>query len=124
VKRVTDLEREVVHLRAMKAEVGTAMAAQQPTQNPLQAAARGLTWSLPVGLNNGTPINIPPTTGATGEVETLKQRVSALEKKVPDSEDQLSGETIVVAGAEFLSLNEAGAWLTANAPTNGDYAFS
>jgi hypothetical protein len=78
---------------------------------------------LPVGLNNVTPINIPPATGTTGEVAILKHRVSALETKVLDLEDQLSGEKIVVAGAEFSSLNEAGAWLTANAPSNGDYAF-
>jgi hypothetical protein len=54
----------------------------------------------------------------------LKQRVSALEKKVlPDLEDQLGGETVVVAGAEFSSLNEAGAWLTLNTPSKGDYTF-
>jgi hypothetical protein len=53
----------------------------------------------------------------------LKPQVSALEKKVADLEDQLGDKTIVVAGAEFSSLNKAGAWLTLNAPSKGDYAF-
>jgi hypothetical protein len=114
------VEREVLHLRATKADVA-AGSNQQP--GAPRTTGSGLAWSLPGPTTNAGQGNATPATGTTDEVATLKHRVSMLEKKVSDLEDQAGGETIIVAGAEFSSLAEAGAWLRLHAPNNGDYAF-
>jgi hypothetical protein len=49
--------------------------------------------------------------------------VQSLERRVADLEGQLGGVSIVVAGAKFKSITDAGAWLKANASVNRDYAY-
>jgi hypothetical protein len=95
-----------------------------PTAAPVAAVATGaasLAWALPVPAATATPA---VTLGAGGgNVSGLTQRIAQLERKVNDLESQLGGEAINVGGTEFKSMTDTGAWLKANAPSDGDFAF-
>jgi ABC-type transporter Mla subunit MlaD len=108
LNKVADLEREVVHLGASKVDI-SGRNQGVPVAPPTPAVA-SLAWSLAGPANAGLPASGAASTpsGSTatvpGEVAALRHRVLALEKKVSELEDHLSGETTVVAGAEFSSL--------------------
>jgi hypothetical protein len=120
IKRVIDLERSVVELRASKADVKSVGKGGVGREAP--APRPSLAWSL------GTESAVAPTGGGytnTGGQNTLEiqHTIRALERRVTDLGSQFGGELIVVAGSEFKSISDAGAWLKANAPVEGDYAY-
>jgi hypothetical protein len=123
LKRLDELERGVVGLRASKMDVGaTSAAGVTHDTTVLTTASSGLAWSLP-------PVASTITTQAStrlggGHDTALTQRIASLERKVTtDLEGQLGGEAINVGGSEFKSMTNAGAWIKAHAPQDGDYAF-
>jgi hypothetical protein len=122
VKRLTDLERGVVDLRATKMDVGAAFAPGVTPNSALPpTSSSGLAWLLPPVASGSTP---QASTGlGGGNVAALTQWIATLERKVTDLEGQLGGEAINVGGSEFKSMTDAGAWLKAHTPQDGDYAF-
>jgi hypothetical protein len=120
VKRLTDLERGVVQLRPQKMDIGSTL----PTAAPVASGATGptsLAWASPLPAATAAPAT---TLGAgVVNVSGMSQRIAQLERKVTDLESQLGGEAINVGGTEFKSTTDAGAWLKANAPSDGDFAF-
>jgi hypothetical protein len=56
-------------------------------------------------------------------VAGLTQKITVLERKVTQLESQLGGDAIIVGGTEFKSMTDAGAWLKANVPGDGDFTF-
>jgi hypothetical protein len=120
IKWVIHLERSVVEIRASKVDsksFGKTVAGREPP-----APRPSLSWSL------GTePVAVPTGGGYanTGGQDTreMQHMIRVLEQRITDLETQLGGESIVVAGSEFKSITGAGAWLKANAPMEGDYAY-
>jgi hypothetical protein len=106
VKRLADLERGVVELRATKMDIGTKSTGATPSVE-IATGAPSLAWALPIPAVPATP---GATTGPAGtQVAALAQRIVQLERKVTDLEGQLGGEAINVGGAEFKSMTDAGA---------------
>jgi hypothetical protein len=63
VKRLTDLERGVVELRATKMDVGTKQSAAAPTVGTTTGAA-SLAWALPIPSVPTIPVATPGTAGS------------------------------------------------------------
>jgi hypothetical protein len=122
IKRLVELERGVLDLRATKMEVGTtAPLGFGPSPTEKANVTPSLSWALPPSTRSNTP---QASVGlADASVTALAQRIVLLERKVTDLEGQLGGEAINVGGAEFKSTTDAGAWLKAHAPLAGDYVF-
>jgi hypothetical protein len=124
IKRVLDLERTVVELRATKADRTSSVKATSWQDPPGPTRAPSLSWSLSTkpGATSHAGSSAPQA-GGQGVTQETQNRVRSLERRVADLEGQLRGTSIVVAGAEFKSITDAGAWLKANASVNGDYAY-
>jgi hypothetical protein len=122
VSRVIDLEREVVELRASKADVGARGAAMpQPLTQTTSQATGNLDWSL-----TGPTFAGPSPGSGSGPSEReqkLHQSIVTLERRVGELENQFGGDVVVLAGTEFKSVQDAGAWLKLQAPGDGDYAY-
>jgi hypothetical protein len=124
IKTVVDLERTVVELRATKADSPSAVKTTSWQHPPGPTRAQSLSWSL--STEPGTTSHAGSSmsqAGGQGDTQETQNRVRSLERRVADLEGQLGGASIVVAGAEFKSITNAGAWLKANASVNGDYAY-
>jgi hypothetical protein len=122
IKRVIDLERTVVKLRASKADAPSSAKTATWKEPPATTAAPSLSWSLATEPSE-------THTGASGsnlggqDTQELHHKVRVLERRITDLEAQLGGQSIVVAGSEFKSITDAGAWLKASTPVDGDYAY-
>jgi hypothetical protein len=123
IKRLTDLERSVVHLRATKVDVGTSGPPTAPSyvSHAAHSATPSLSWALPVAPSTATPAALGAATGLNHSV--LEQKVLGLERRVVDLEAQLGGEAVNVGGTDFGSLSDVGAWMKVHAPADGDFAF-
>jgi hypothetical protein len=120
VKRLTDLERRVVQLRTTKMDISNTGSVAALAAG-IATGAASLAWALPSPVGNTTLV--ASLGGAGTNVAVLAQQIAQLERKDADLEGQLGGEAITIGGAEFKSMTDAGAWLKANAPGDGDYAF-
>jgi hypothetical protein len=83
VKRLTDLERGVVQLRASKVDIGGTLSTAAPVASGATGAA-SLAWALPLPAATAAPA----TTFGAGVVNVsgLTQRITQLERKVTDLE--------------------------------------
>jgi hypothetical protein len=114
VKRVIALEREVVELRASKADANGPAGLSAPPISTRAAQGVGvLNWSLATPAAAGAPAGgrTGPSTKSEWEIRT-QQTITTLKRRIGDLENQFGGEAVVVSGAEFKSSLEAGAWLT------------
>jgi hypothetical protein len=120
LKRVTDLERTVVELRSSKAD--TISKAKMTTWREPPASTPSLSWSLSTEPSADTT-GASGITGGGQEEQEIQFKFRVLERRITDLESQVGGASLVVAGSEFKSIADAGAWLKANAPVEGDYAY-
>jgi hypothetical protein len=122
IKRVVDLKKSIVELRASKADAPSLGKTATWKEPPATAAEPSLAWSLATKPSSSQAGASALTSGGQ-DTQELHQKVRTLERRVTDLEAQLGGQSIVVAGSEFKSITDAGAWLNANAPIDGDYAY-
>jgi hypothetical protein len=123
VKRLANLKRGVVELRATKMDVVTGRRTSVPmAATPPTNTGPTLSWAL---QRPAVPIIAQASSGlGGGNVTTvLSQHIAMLERKVANLKGQLGGEAINIGGAEFKSMTDAGAWLKAQAPQDGNYAY-
>jgi hypothetical protein len=122
VRRLIDLEREVVELRASKADVGSqAVSTTAPAAPTATQATGNLDWSL-----TGPTTTRTSTGSGSGPSEREKQMhhmIVTLERRVGELENQFGGDAVIISGTEFKSVQDAGAWLKLQAPGDRDYAF-